>query len=204
MLVPEATTHDAVLQTVKQAKAANLESVELFDVFRGKNVPEGQKSLAYAFIYRAAEKTLTDAEVNAAHAKIVEAFKSQLCARSLRGNDLAYSAKMAASDNPACRRRRGTVPLRLLNHAVRADDMDAGINQILFDGRHGLREAVQRGVNLAHAALFARQQARRHRPARADTAHRGKCFFNLAGSLLPTYASADSTTTQSGTSGLMV
>jgi phenylalanyl-tRNA synthetase beta chain len=78
MLVPEATTHDAVLTTVKQAKPANLESVELFDVFRGKHVPEGQKSLAYAFTYRAADKTLTDNEVNAAHAKVVEAFKAQL------------------------------------------------------------------------------------------------------------------------------
>jgi len=78
MLVPEATTHESVLQTVKQTKPANLENVELFDVFRGKNVPEGQKSLAYAFTYRAPEKTLTDAEVNLAHAKIVEAFKSQL------------------------------------------------------------------------------------------------------------------------------
>jgi phenylalanyl-tRNA synthetase beta chain len=78
MMVPEATTHDAVLQLVKQTKPANLEAVELFDVFRGKNVPEGQKSLAYAFTYRAADKTLTDAEVNAAHTKIVEAFKTQL------------------------------------------------------------------------------------------------------------------------------
>ena len=78
MLVPEATTHDAVLQVVKQAKPANLEAVELFDVFRGKNVPEGQKSLAYAFTYRAADKTLTDAEVNAAHTKVVDAFKAQL------------------------------------------------------------------------------------------------------------------------------
>jgi phenylalanyl-tRNA synthetase beta chain len=78
MLVPEATTHDAVLQVVKHAKPANLEAVELFDVFRGKNVPDGQKSLAYAFTYRAADKTLTDAEVNAAHTKIVESFKSQL------------------------------------------------------------------------------------------------------------------------------
>jgi phenylalanyl-tRNA synthetase beta chain len=78
MLVPEATTHESVLQTVKQTNPANLENVELFDVFRGKNIPEGQKSLAYAFTYRAPEKTLTDAEVNAAHAKIVEAFKSQL------------------------------------------------------------------------------------------------------------------------------
>jgi phenylalanyl-tRNA synthetase beta chain len=78
MIVAEATTHDAVLQVVKQTKPANLEAVELFDVFRGKNVPEGQKSLAYAFTYRATDKTLTDAEVNAAHAKIVEAFKTQL------------------------------------------------------------------------------------------------------------------------------
>ncbi|MCU0784936.1 MAG: phenylalanine--tRNA ligase subunit beta, partial [Verrucomicrobia bacterium] len=78
MLVPEATTHESVLQTVKQAKPANLEAVELFDVFRGKNVPEGQKSLAYAFTYRSAEKTLTDAEVNTAHTKVVEAFKAQL------------------------------------------------------------------------------------------------------------------------------
>lgn len=78
MLVPETVTHDAVLQTVKQAKAPNLEAVELFDVFRGKNVPEGQKSLAYAFTYRGADKTLTDADVNAAHNKVVEALKVQL------------------------------------------------------------------------------------------------------------------------------
>ncbi len=78
MLVPEAVTHEAVLQTVKQAKAANLETVELFDVFRGKNVPDGQKSLAYAFTYRAADKTLTDADVNSAHTKVVDALKGQL------------------------------------------------------------------------------------------------------------------------------
>jgi phenylalanyl-tRNA synthetase beta chain len=78
MMVPETVTHDAVLQAVKQSKVANLETVELFDVFRGKHVPAGQKSLAYAFTYRAADKTLTDAEVNATHEKIVAAFKSQL------------------------------------------------------------------------------------------------------------------------------
>jgi phenylalanyl-tRNA synthetase beta chain len=78
MLVPETTTHDSVLSAVKQARPANLESVELFDVFRGKHVPEGQKSLAYAFTYRAADKTLTDAEVNAAQTKVVEALKAGL------------------------------------------------------------------------------------------------------------------------------
>jgi phenylalanyl-tRNA synthetase beta chain len=78
MLVPEATTHEAILQAVKQTKPVNLESIELFDVFRGKGIPDGQKSLAYAFTYRAPEKTLTDLEVNDAHAKIVEALKQSL------------------------------------------------------------------------------------------------------------------------------
>ncbi len=78
MLVPEATTHESVLQTVKQTKPQNLENVELFDVFRGKNIPAGQKSVAYAFTYRHAERTLTDAEVNAAHEKLVEQFKQTL------------------------------------------------------------------------------------------------------------------------------
>ncbi len=78
MLVPEATTHEAVLGAVKQVKPAHLESVELFDVFRGKNIPPGQKSLAYAFTYRNPERTLTDAEVNSAHEKLVEQFKRTL------------------------------------------------------------------------------------------------------------------------------
>jgi phenylalanyl-tRNA synthetase beta chain len=78
LIVPETVTHSAVLATVKQTKPANLESVDLFDVFRGKHVPEGQQSLAYAFTYRATDKTLTDVEVNAAQEKLVAAFKTQL------------------------------------------------------------------------------------------------------------------------------
>jgi phenylalanyl-tRNA synthetase beta chain len=78
MLVPEATTHEAVLQAVKEAKPANLESVELFDVFRGQNVPPGQKSMAYAFTYRSPERTLTDAEANAAHEPLVARLKQRL------------------------------------------------------------------------------------------------------------------------------
>jgi len=78
MLVPGTTSHEAVLQVVKQAKTPNLESVELFDVFRGGNVAAGQKSMAYAFTYRSAERTLTDTEVAAAHEKLVEQFKQKL------------------------------------------------------------------------------------------------------------------------------
>ena len=78
MIVPETTTHEAVLVAVRQAKPANLESVDLFDVFRGRHVPEGQKSVAYSFTYRGADRTLKDEEVNAAHQRVVEAFKNVL------------------------------------------------------------------------------------------------------------------------------
>jgi phenylalanyl-tRNA synthetase beta chain len=78
MLVPEAVLFDTVQNAVRQAKPPNLEKMELFDVFRGQNVPAGQKSVACAFTYRHAERTLTDAEVNAAHAQLVVQLKQTL------------------------------------------------------------------------------------------------------------------------------
>ncbi len=76
--VTESVTHEAVLQAVRQAKAPNLEATELFDVFRGGGVPAGQKSVAYRFTYRAADRTLTDAEVTAAHERIVAQLKQNV------------------------------------------------------------------------------------------------------------------------------
>jgi phenylalanyl-tRNA synthetase beta chain len=87
MVVPEATAHEAVLATVKQAKLPNLEAVELFDVFRGQHVPPGRKSMAYAFTYRHTERTLTDAEVNAAHEKLVARLKQDLGAVIREGQE---------------------------------------------------------------------------------------------------------------------
>ncbi len=78
MVVPESVTHEAVMQAVRQAKAPNLEAAELFDVFRGKHVAEGHKSLAYAFTYRGADRTLTDAEAGAAHEKVLAQLKQSL------------------------------------------------------------------------------------------------------------------------------
>ena len=78
MIVDESVTHSAVLGVVKKIKPANLVETQLFDVFRGKNVPEGQKSLAYSFTYRSGEKTLKDKEVNSAHDQLIVALKEQL------------------------------------------------------------------------------------------------------------------------------
>jgi len=80
MLVAETTSHEAVVNLVKQTRPASLEKMELFDVFRGKNIPAGQKSVAYAFTYRHADRTLTDAEVNTAHEKLIGQFKQVLSA----------------------------------------------------------------------------------------------------------------------------
>lgn len=78
LLVNEAATHDKVLAVVRQAKSQNLESTELFDIYRGKGIPEGRKSIAYAFTYRNPERTLTENEVNTAHENLVERLKAEL------------------------------------------------------------------------------------------------------------------------------
>lgn len=49
-----------------------VEAVEPFDVYEGKGVPEGQKSLAFSLVFRALDRTLTDEEVNAAFTAIQE------------------------------------------------------------------------------------------------------------------------------------
>jgi len=49
--------------------AEMLESVELFDEYRGVNVPPGQRSLAFRLVYRAQNRTLTDEEVEPVHQK---------------------------------------------------------------------------------------------------------------------------------------
>ncbi|QZZ22385.1 phenylalanine--tRNA ligase subunit beta [Leptothermofonsia sichuanensis E412] len=50
-----------------------LESVELFDEYRGENVPEGQRSLAFRLVYRADDRTLTDEDIEPVHQKVREA-----------------------------------------------------------------------------------------------------------------------------------
>lgn len=80
MLVDESISHADVLRAVKKAKPDFLQTVELFDVFRGKGIPEGKKSLAYAFVYRHRRRTLKDEEVATAHAKIIRRLQDEIAA----------------------------------------------------------------------------------------------------------------------------
>jgi len=76
LVVAEATPADDVrnyLAKVGGAAAGSafaLERVSVFDVYHGKGLPEGKKSLAFALVFRSGERTLTDAEVNVVFAKI--------------------------------------------------------------------------------------------------------------------------------------
>jgi phenylalanyl-tRNA synthetase beta chain len=70
-----------MLESIKSAAGAMLEKVELFDIFRGAQLGEGLKSVAFAMSFRVADRTLTDAEVNEAFNKILKRLESKYNAR---------------------------------------------------------------------------------------------------------------------------
>ena len=77
IIVPEETSHEKILRSIREPKEPLLESVELFDLFT-EQVGAAKKSLAYRLTYRERSRTLTNEEVNAAHAKIRERLRNDL------------------------------------------------------------------------------------------------------------------------------
>jgi len=75
---------DVERRILSLGKKTPLKSVHLFDVYRGKGVPEGKKSMAYRLAYRADDKTLTSEEVEKVHEKVLAKLKQELGAE-LRG-----------------------------------------------------------------------------------------------------------------------
>lgn len=73
-VAPAGLTHADVLEFIRRAKPADLESVRLFDIFE----KDGRKSMAYQLTFRNGERTLTDAEVNARFEKLREKLKNEL------------------------------------------------------------------------------------------------------------------------------
>lgn len=62
---------------IKKAARSLLETVELFDVYTGDNVPTGSRSLAFRLKYRGSDRTLTDEEVDKVQDKVRKALESQ-------------------------------------------------------------------------------------------------------------------------------
>src|SRR5262245_2545661 len=81
MIVPEKLMHAEILRVIRQPAEPLLEKVQLFDLFEVKDAgaPTGSgKSLAYRLTFRAKNRTLTNEEASAAHAKIRERLKRKL------------------------------------------------------------------------------------------------------------------------------
>ncbi len=72
LVVSEEVEAARVEKVICETGSPLLGDVRLFDVYRGEQVGDGQKSLAYSLSYRAADRTLTDAEVDAVHQAIRE------------------------------------------------------------------------------------------------------------------------------------
>ncbi len=73
VIVDADITADQVLDTVRQAGSELLHSARVFDIYEGEQVGEGRRSIALRLEFRSPERTLTDAEVDAAREKIVSA-----------------------------------------------------------------------------------------------------------------------------------
>ena len=65
-------------QIARQTEKKLLKSVELFDVYEGKNLPEGKKSYAVNFILQDELKTLNDKQIDAIMQKLIANLKKQL------------------------------------------------------------------------------------------------------------------------------
>ncbi len=73
-----------LIAAVREAGGELLDGAEVFDVYTGAQVGEGRKSLAVHLVFRAADRTLTDAEADAARGRIVAALAERFGA-ALRG-----------------------------------------------------------------------------------------------------------------------
>ncbi len=80
IVVEDRFAADEVVRFVRRwvAGAALIEEVQVFDEYSGPPIPAGKKSLTYSIAYRAADRTLTDHEVNELHAKLTNALTGGL------------------------------------------------------------------------------------------------------------------------------
>jgi phenylalanyl-tRNA synthetase beta chain len=86
LVVDEAVRAERIESEIRTAGGDLLSGMRLFDVYRGNQVPAGTKSLAYALAYQAADRTLTDKEIDKAHKKIEERVKQTMKA-TIRGKE---------------------------------------------------------------------------------------------------------------------
>ena len=61
-----------VVKAVQRAERNILDSVNIFDIYSGKNIEDGKKSIAFKVVLQPKEKTLTDEEIESISSKIID------------------------------------------------------------------------------------------------------------------------------------
>jgi phenylalanyl-tRNA synthetase beta chain len=84
LLIDEKISFDQVVQIAKKSEKSLLKSVQLFDVYQGKNLESGKKSYAISFILQDADATLNDKQIDKVMNKLIKAYEEELGA-TLRG-----------------------------------------------------------------------------------------------------------------------
>ena len=78
LLIDKSVQFEQIEQIARQTEKKLLKSVELFDVYEGKNLPAGKKSYAVNFILQDESKTLTDKQIDAIMNKLINNLKQKL------------------------------------------------------------------------------------------------------------------------------
>ena len=78
VVVDEDLPAQQVQEAIVEAGGKLLRQVELFDLYRGEQIPPGKKSLAYSLTYQAGDRTLTDDEVAKVQERIVQRLAQEL------------------------------------------------------------------------------------------------------------------------------
>uniref|UniRef100_UPI0040293BB8 phenylalanine--tRNA ligase subunit beta n=1 Tax=Prevotella sp. TaxID=59823 RepID=UPI0040293BB8 len=78
LLIDKSVQFEQIEQIARQTEKKLLKSVELFDVYEGKNLPDGKKSYAVNFILQDESKTLTDKQIDAIMTKLINNLKQKL------------------------------------------------------------------------------------------------------------------------------
>ncbi|MDQ4025088.1 MAG: phenylalanine--tRNA ligase subunit beta [Actinomycetota bacterium] len=78
VVVDEDVPAETVAELVREAGAPDVTSASLFDLYRGEQLPEGRKSLAFALEIRAPDRTLTDEEALTVRDRIVAALRARV------------------------------------------------------------------------------------------------------------------------------
>ncbi|MCK5068896.1 MAG: phenylalanine--tRNA ligase subunit beta, partial [Desulfocapsa sp.] len=77
LLVPISVRAGDLLETVRKSKEKFIEHCEIFDIYQGKPLEDGMKSVAISVTYRSPTKTLTEKNVNKSHTKIINTLTSK-------------------------------------------------------------------------------------------------------------------------------